>query len=179
MTTFIRPRSLFILAFALLMLSATAYAGEPSAAPAPLSEAETQAAHDSLRAFHKKIIDAFNASDIKTLMECVDDRIVFVAVNNDLIQGRDAARAYFDKMLGGTTPILKSISTTMTPDGLSVLHGNALAIAHGTATTTYSLTTGQSFTANTRWTATVVRPQGEWKVISFQDSSGILAAPPK
>jgi ketosteroid isomerase-like protein len=174
MTTSIPSRLLLPLLLSLLILCAACAGAPTNAIQSPLSDAEAQATHDSLRAFHAKIITAFNASDIDTLMSCVDERVIFVAVNNDLVQGRDAARAYFEKMLKGSTPILKSISTVMEPDGLSTLHSPSLAIAHGTATTTYSLTTGQSFTTKTRWTATVIRVQDQWKVISFQDAAGLF-----
>ena len=120
------------------------------------------------------MITALNASDVDAVLAGVHDDVVFSAMNGDVSRGKEEVRAYIKKMLGGEAAIVKKLTVEMAADDLSILYGDSLVVAHGTSTDTYELLTGQTFVAKTRWTATLIKSEGGWKAISFQNGVSIF-----
>ena len=59
-------------------------------------------------------------------------------------------------------------------DELSILYGDDTAIAFGTLDENFELRSGLTFDLANRWTATVVRDQGQWQLAAFQVSTNMF-----
>ena len=64
---------------------------------------------------------ALNRRDLDTLLDNLTDDVVFTTMNGDRVQGKEAVRAYYGKMLGGSGAVVKSIDAHFEADALSHL----------------------------------------------------------
>lgn len=147
---------------------------------APMNVAET---HQELRRVRDEMLDAWKRRDIDALLAHVDRNVVVTWQNGTVSRGPDAIRAFYKTMLGGDASVLASINSTLTVDDLSVLQGPDTAIAFGNIHDDMTFKrplffagpTGLSL--NSRWTATLVRKAGEWKLASYQAAVNPFANP--
>lgn len=163
------------MATVLSMLSTVGWGQTPATtatpAAAPMSVPET---HEELRHVRDAMLDAWKRRDIDALLAHVDPNVVVTWQNGTVSRGPDAIRAFYKTMLGGDTSVLASISSTLTVDDLSVLQGPDTAIAFGnihddmTFKRPIFFAGPSSLSLNSRWTATLVRKAGEWKLASYQ-----------
>jgi ketosteroid isomerase-like protein len=159
----------------LSMLSTVGWCQTPAttAAPAaaPVTVAET---HQELRRVRDEMLDAWKRRDIDALLAHVDPNVVVTWQNGTVSRGPDAIRAFYKTMLGGDASVLASINSTLTVDDLSVLQGPDTAIAFGnihddmTFKRPLFFAGPTSLSLSSRWTATLVRKAGEWKLASYQ-----------
>lgn len=157
------------------MLSTVGWGQTPAttAAPAaaPLTVTET---HQELRDVRDAMLDAWKRRDIDALLVHVDPNVVVTWQNGTVSRGPDAIRAFYKTMLGGDSSVLASIKSTLTVDDLSVLQGPDTAIAFGNIHDDMIFKRPLFFAGpatlslNSRWTATLVRKAGEWKLASYQ-----------
>ena len=157
------------------------------ATPAPASEAvDVQAIHNELRAVRDAMLDAWKRRDIDALLSHVDPDVVVTWQNGSVNRGPEAIRKFYNEMLVGKGSVLSNIESTLAVDDLSVLHGTDTAIAFGTvhddlsfkksATATF-IGAGSNIGLDSRWTATLVRKAGEWKLASYHVSANLFSNP--
>ena len=156
----------------LCAISAGAVAQETPAAP----EAEDPI-HDELRALRDRMFEQYEARNLDGLLEGVAENIVITWQNGERQLNREQFVEFYNKMMHGESRIVQDVKSEFEVDGLSVLYGDATAVAYGTCVDHFQLTSGRSFTLNSKWTATVVKTDGQWKVASFHISSNIFENP--
>jgi hypothetical protein len=99
--------------------------------------------------------------------------VAFTAINNDTVVGIDKVKAYYDKMLTGSSRFLNDFSISAEADDLSRLYANnTMAISTGHADLMLDLRggSGMKFTVPARWTATLSRSNGPWKLAAIHFS---------
>ena len=160
----------FVFASCLLLISAV------SAAQAPEQTASVEGAHNGLRALQATMEQALNAGDIDTILANVDDHVNFTTMNGDVARGKDGIRQYFEKMMKGPDKIVEKVTSDFIPDDLSILHGD-MAVAFGHTNDHYVLTDGTKFDINARWTSTLLRTDGKWRVAAFHYSANVFDNP--
>lgn len=154
--------------------AATAEAAERAEA----AEAEAAATHDALRALKSRMQDALNAQNLDGLLEHVTEDVVFTTMNGDVVRGPDEVRAYFARMMEGEEKVVESLSASFEADDLSILVRPDVALAFGQTDDHYTLSDGTSMDIAARWTATLVRDEGdEWKVQAFHYSTNMFDNP--
>ena len=148
------------------------------------SDASIDAIHDEIRALKNGAEEAFNAvgssgkdGDIDSVLQYVHDDIVLVAMNGETAVGKQGIRDYFVDKMAGPEPTVASVHHTFNVAALTTLYGDDTGVAYGDSVGTYELTNGMSFTADTYWTATMVREDGEWLLASFQFAPSIFENP--
>jgi ketosteroid isomerase-like protein len=156
----------------------TAVAGAPS---------DNAAVHNELRQLRDEMLDAWKRRDIDALLSHVDPNIVVTWQNGDVSRGPDAIRKFYSEMLLGPDSILSNMDTKLTVDDLSVLHGPDTAIAFGSTHDDMTfrrsvgagalLGAGKTLGLTSRWTATLVRKGGEWKVAAYHVSANVFSNP--
>ncbi len=174
-----RRRWLWILPLFVLLLPPAGALAEAETEPViqTTDPAMVEQLHQELRALRATMERALNERDIDTLVAHVDDDVVFTTMNGDVARGPDAIREYFSKMMEGDTPIVNSITTHFKPESLSILHEDDVAVAYGHSEDLYELTSGKRFAIDGRWSATMLRRDGQWKVASFHYSANIFDNP--
>jgi ketosteroid isomerase-like protein len=148
-----------------------------TAAPAATS-INVEETHEQLRRVRDQMLDAWKRRDIDALLTNVDPNVVVTWQNGTVSRGPDAIRTFYKTMLGGEASVLANISSTLTVDDLSVLHGPDTAIAFGNIHDDMTfkrplfwaplLGGPTSLSVNSRWSATLVRKGGAWKLASYQ-----------
>ncbi|MES2476134.1 MAG: nuclear transport factor 2 family protein [Verrucomicrobiota bacterium] len=138
----------------------------------PLRAAEDPA-HAELRALRTEIIDAITRGDIDTVLKHVHPDVVITWQDNQVCRGRDGLKAFFEKS-GKRT--FKGYKIPPTPDGLTLLHGGDTGISTGETVASYSLL-GKEHEMRSRWTATLVKQEGQWLLAGYHLSMNVLDNP--
>jgi uncharacterized protein (TIGR02246 family) len=162
-------------------LPAAAAGAEP--ADAPQNKA---AVHAQLRALRDSIMEAWNKRDIDAVLAHVDPDVVVTWQNGEVNRGPEAVRKFYREMLEGDGRIISNITSKLTVDNLSTLHGEDTAIAVGSihddisfnkTVAATSIGAGKTLGLDSRWTATLVRKAGEWKLASYHVSANLFSNP--
>jgi ketosteroid isomerase-like protein len=148
---------------------------------------EDEAVHNQLRAVRDAMMDAWKRRDIDGLLAHVDPNIVVTWQNGEVNRGPEAIRKFYDEMLSGKDSVLSNIVSTLKVDDLSILHGPDTAIAFGSihdditfkrpAAAAPFIGSGNTLSLDSRWTATLVRKAGEWKLASYHVSADLFSNP--
>lgn len=134
-------------------------------------------AHDELRTLRAGLFDAYEKRDIEQMLEYVHQDAVITWQNGDVNHGRQGLREFYKKMMEGDDRVVESVTSELTVDDLSIIHGGDTAVAFGTIDDEYRLSDGTDFNLTSRWTATVVKEGDRWVVASFHVSANVFNNP--
>ncbi len=140
----------------------------------PATEAKYEGPVDKeLRTLTEELVKAINSQDFDKLLPLLDARVVATFLDGECAHQPKGVKAYYEKMMTGETRTVKKVTIEPTVDGRSQLYGNPTdtAITAGSSNDSYELTDGRNFTVKTRWTATMVKKDGKWKLTSFHAST--------
>jgi uncharacterized protein (TIGR02246 family) len=143
----------------------------------PLVAEPDEAVHNALRQVKATMTKALNERDLDTIVANVTPEVVFTTMNGDVCHGREAIRAYFNKMLNAPGHIVKNLTVSFEADALTTLYGGDTGIAYGSSKDHYDLTNGQSFDIRGRWSCTLVREGDRWLIASFHYSANVFDNP--
>lgn len=161
--------------YAALFLFASAALSMPATAQVPPTN---PAAHVELRAVKDRLVAAVNKKDEAALLAELDPKVSFTAMNNETFHGTDGAKAYFHRMLVGSSRVVEDMSLSATPDDLAILYsGDSAAVATGTSNAHFKIMGRKEFDVPLRWTATLVKNDNGWKVASAHFSANMFDNP--
>lgn len=155
---------------ALPALAQTAGGGKPP-------PADVEKLHDELRALKATMERALNANDIDAIVANVTDDVVFTTMNGDVARGPAAIRKYFETMMKGDNPRVRKVTAAFEAEDLSNLYGPDFAVAFGSSKDQYELAGGENFAVAARWSATMVRRDGRWRIANFHYSTNMFDNP--
>ena len=143
-----------------------------------VAQAQDEAVHDEIRAMRDRAIAAFEARDVAALFAELDDRIIFTAMNNETVTGKEALTAYYAKMMDGSAGLVSDLQVEFQTDALAtLLAGNQAAVATGTVVSAFKMRAGLEFSVPLGWTATLSRDSGAWKIVALHFSANIFDNP--
>jgi ketosteroid isomerase-like protein len=192
MTTEVRSHGPAAAAGVLILMALSCSAGAqpdsnaPTPAAATVTPSDTAAVHNELRRLRDEMLAAWERRDIDGVLAHVDPNIVVTWQNGEVSRGPDGIRRFYQEMLGGEGSILSDLKSTLTVDDLSILEGPDTAIAFGSihdqftfkrALSTAAIGAGKTLSLTSRWTATVVKKAGEWKLASYHVSANVFSNP--
>lgn len=123
------------------------------------------------------LLDAMEAGvnklDIEALLKLAQPDVVITWQNAEVSRGQEQVRAYYNRMVKGGAPIVRSLGTKATLGGPAVFYGDT-AVAYGTMVDRYELADGLDFTLNADWSTTVVKVDGQWKVAALHFSTNLF-----
>lgn len=160
---------------ALLLLLCVA--GHAAAQDTPAAAPTDEQLHEELRAVRADMERALNERDLDGLLSHLDEQVVFTTMNGDVARGPAAIKAYFQRMLEGPGAVVQTVKSRFEADDLSILHDRATAVAFGHTDDHYTLTDGSSFDVKARWSTTLLRKAGKWKIASFHYSTNVFDNP--
>jgi ketosteroid isomerase-like protein len=184
-------KPMLLLAFSLALTSPIASAAQDNK-PAPRQGAdslaalppEERASHEELIAFRIAVEKAFNKmgasgkmEDMIALLEFAHPDILFTAMTGESVRGKPELIEYFKRDFINEPHALTRMQTVFTADHLSILLRPDVATNRGSALGTFAFTDGKELTVNTRWTATIVKHEGRWKLAAFQFAPSIFDNP--
>ena len=148
-----------------------------SDAKTTLSAAE-EADHQALRDMRDAFIAAYNRSDLPAMLAVLDENVAFTAMNGEVAHGHAGVRAYHERMLEGPHSSVKSTRVdAVEADQLTTIYGGVFGVATGWADTSYQLKDGLNFSARVRWSNTMTKHGGTWKIASFHTSTNLFDNP--
>lgn len=151
---------------------------QPAMAQVPASSTTDIQTHSQLRAMKDRLVAAVNDRKVEALLAEVDPQVRMTTMDSVLSKGPDGVRAYYEKMMTGSTRLVEDMKLSAEPDDLSLLYGdNRIAVSTGTAKAHFRLVGGKEMDVPLRWTATSVNRDGQWKVASAQFGADMFDNP--
>ncbi len=135
-----------------------------------------QTDRDELLALREALIEAVLAGDVDKQIEYVHDNVVTTWQNNQVARGSDGLRNFMKEMNAGGQKVFQGYTVRPTSDEVMILEGGNTAIAFGKAVPHYKLM-GLEFDLENRWTATLVKDDGKWRIAAYHVSGNILDNP--
>ncbi len=154
-------------------ISFTAHGAE---GPSALDTSPRAADHAVLRTMLTEATKALNENDFATIEAYLDPNVNIVYQNSTVVDGLAEVRAFQEKMFAGDSAVLTSYSAEVTADKLTEFYGDT-AIAYGTIENHFTFTGGVTMNLPSKWTATLIKEEGEWKVVSLALTSNIFDNP--
>lgn len=140
---------------------------------APVFAQAEDPAHGELRAMRAALLDAITKQDIDKVLPLLHPNVVVTWQNGEVNRGHAGVKAFFEKMgrqaFGG-------YKVPPEPDELTILHGGTTGISFGRSVAQFNVL-GKSFEFHNRWTATLVKQDGQWLVASYHVSWNALDNP--
>jgi ketosteroid isomerase-like protein len=132
-------------------------------------------AHDELRALKRGAEEAFNKGEIDRLLSdyvCRD--VIATWQNAEVNRGHEGVKAFYNRMMTSADRVVESVSTNIDVDDLSHLYGTDTATSLGNMQQHFKLRDGMEFDLPSRWTATLVKEDGRWKIAAFHASANVF-----
>jgi uncharacterized protein (TIGR02246 family) len=153
------------------------FALTPAAAQDKSDPNKEHPAHQELRAMRDALIEVVNKHDLDRLLTFLDDDVVVTWQNGEVSRGPKEVRAYYERMMQGPNRVVESVTIAPHVDTLTHLYGDNAGVAHGSSKDHFKLTDGRDLDLDTRWSATVVKKDGQWKIASFHASTNMFDNP--
>jgi ketosteroid isomerase-like protein len=147
--------------FSLILALLSCVGGNLSAIAA---EENREADHVALRALRDKVTQGIDTQDIKTLASCFAKEFAFTAVNQTVVTNETQMQEFFDRMFRSSDALVTSLKTEPKADILTRFIDTNTGVCYGSSKDTYNMKSGKVVEMNVRWSATVVKENGEWKV---------------
>jgi hypothetical protein len=159
-------RALFLAALVLLSPSIPARAQ-------PAREADQQ----DLRLMLVEMREAFNQHQIERLVPFLHDHFSLIFSDGSLVTDPASLKAWYKNLFDPATGLLQSLTINPVPDEPAQLLGAETAIGHGTSTDLVVTRDGRKREIRSRWTATVVKAGGKWRLAGLQAGTNIFDNP--
>jgi ketosteroid isomerase-like protein len=124
---------------------------------------------EELKKILYSIEDSLNKVDMDTLLSHFDENAVLSFMTTEVASGKEGLLAYYKKMFNLPEAPLTSYHTEASLDGPAHFHGNTI-VASGRTQDSFTLSDGRAYSFNTRWVATAIKKDNQWKVISLDFS---------
>ncbi len=149
------------------------------AAPrSPAQAAAREADHEALRALRKKVVTAISGQDLNALKTCFAKEFVFTTVDQTPITSQTDLVAYYERMFQAPDAPLSGMETDADAEILTRFTGPNTGYCYGTAKDTYTLRrNGRRIQIPSRWTCTMVKEEGMWKIAAAHAGVNFLDNP--
>ena len=157
------------LGFLLALNAAAVRAQEAATQDAALQEAvNTKAIDAELDKFRDDLFHAFNTGDYPAMLEkyCHKD-IIATWQDGTTSEGHAGVIAEFDKL----KQFIDKMTVDATTDKRLILNDGNLVISSGEMKDHYVLGRGPSVNLNSRWSATLIKEEDRWLLVSFSAST--------
>jgi len=131
---------------------------------AAAAEDGREADHAALRALRDKVASAIDKQDVKALGACFTKDFAFTAVNQTTLTNQEQVQAFYDRMFRSSEALVTSLKTEPKADILTRFIDTNTGVCYGSSRDTYTMKSGQVVGMDVRWSATVVKDNGDWKV---------------
>ena len=157
---------MFFLLIALLVVSSS-----------PAMAQDRNQDHEQLRALLRSATEAMNSRNIDALAPLFYDRFSITTVDQRIFTNLADFKAYYEGMMTGPNAPLKSVTIKPEADALTEFIGDNIGLSYGTSTDTYHFSDGDTREMTSRWTATLYKDNGKWKIINVHIGTNLLDNP--
>jgi ketosteroid isomerase-like protein len=141
------------------------------------ADTNREADHAALRQLRDKAANAINNLDGGALAPCFAKEFVFTTVTQTVLTNPAQVRDFFDRMFRSKDAPASGMKTEPTADILTRFIDENTGVCYGSTKDTYTLKSGDVVTMSNRWSATVVKEDGQWKVAMAHVGTDFLDNP--
>lgn len=141
------------------------------------SQEDSERDHEELRALKTAIISGITNQDIDAIVERLHPNCVVTWQNGEVCRGREEVRKFYENMAAQSKRQFQGYKVPPTADELTILYSDAttgVVFGHNTG---HFFLLGKEVEMHNRWTATVVKEDGEWLVAGYHVSMNVLDNP--
>lgn len=138
---------------------------------------EREQDHEELRAILRSVTDAMNSKNFAALTPLFHEKFSITTVDQKLFTNIADFKAYYEGLYQGENAPLKSITFKPEADALTEFIGENIGISHGTSTDTFVFSDGDTRVMTSRWTATLFKENGKWKILNVHVGTNLLDNP--
>jgi ketosteroid isomerase-like protein len=150
-----------------LLRGVMALAGEPN------RESDIRA----VRELREKVGAAISRQDTRMLMECLSAEFAFTTVNQVVVTNEFQLEELFNRMFRSDKSILISLKTDLKPDIPPRFLDANTSMCYGSSRDTCFMRSGKTVDMDVRWSATLVKEGGDWKVAMIHVGTDFLDNP--
>jgi len=133
--------------------------------------------HVALRALRDKVTQAIDNQNIKGLASCFAKEFAFTTINQMVVTNESQLQEFFDRMFHSKDALVTTMKTEPKADILTRFVDANTGVCFGSSKDTYTMKSGKMVEMNVRWSATVVKENGEWKVAIAHVGTDFLSNP--
>lgn len=131
--------------------------------------------HAALRALLTRVTQAVNDQNVDALTACFTKKFVFTTVDQSVLTDTLSIRNYYDKMIHVKNSPVTGYKVSPEADVLTVFIDGNTGYCYGTSDDAYTLRKGgRTVHMQCRWTATVVKEDGEWKMATVHTGVNVM-----
>lgn len=157
-------------ALAVLALAASLAAAVPLTAQGSDREAD----HQQLRALLATLRDAVNQKQIDKVEPLLAPGFSMVFADGRVVTDSASLKRYFQDLTAPDTGLVVSLTVNPEADELTRFLAPDVGVCRGHSSDTFVLRGGLTRVLDSRWTATVVKQDGAWKLAAFQIGANVL-----
>lgn len=135
-----------------------------------------EAIHDELRALRVALVEALKKGDVDGQLSHVHNNVVATWQNNRVVRGHDGLRNFITEMNAANQSVFRGYKVEPEADELTILYGGDTGIVFGKSVPQYHYL-GMDFELENRWTATLVKQDGSWKIAAYHVSGNLVDNP--
>jgi ketosteroid isomerase-like protein len=140
--------------------------------------AQEDPAHDELRGLLKEFIAVYNSGEYDKLISYFTDNVVITWQNAHVDKSPQEVKAFCEMMTRGPNRRVEQSTIAPEADALSLLYNDGrTAVAYGHSNDHFKLRDGTEFDQYTRWSSTLVKQNGKWKVAGVHISANMFDNP--
>ena len=140
-------------------------------APLAIGEEDRAADRQQLLRILDDIEHGINDANVDLMARHIDDKAVVTWLNAEVSQGPEGVRDYFRRMVGSAPgTVLSKYVTHPKISQPAVFYGD-VAVANGTTEDEFTPHQRSVFKFSSRWTATLRKVDGQWKIIALNLST--------
>jgi hypothetical protein len=130
---------------------------------------------EQLVAILRDVEASINSQSLEGMVGRMDANATVVWANAEVSRGPEEILAYYDRMVGGKGRILTKYMTKASLSGPARFLGDGtVAIADGSMEDEFFPILRGPFKLSSRWTTTIAKLDGEWKVVSLHLSANVF-----
>jgi ketosteroid isomerase-like protein len=133
--------------------------------------------HDELRAMLKTVTEAMNSRNIDAMAPLFHDKLSITTVDQKVFTNLNDFKSYFNGLFTSDRAPLKSITFNPAADALTEFVGANIGFVHGASTDTYAFADGDTRVMTSRWTATLYKDAGKWKILNVHIGADLFDNP--
>ena len=125
--------------------------------------------HEEMRQLLADVTHAINTEDIEHIRNFFAKDYIYVGADQSAVTNREEFMAYYDKLLGGKNALLKSLNFQPKAFMKTKFIQENVGIVYGESDDTYVLANGHTAKVKSKWSATLLKEDGKWKVATLHN----------
>lgn len=127
----------------------------------------TEADHDQLRQLLATAREAINAGQPELLVPFLHKDHVITVITQEIVNENKSIKQWYAEWFQKPGSPLQRMTTEPKASILTNIYDGKFGVCYGASIDTYELKDGRTFKMDAKWTATVLKENGQWKLLAL------------